>query len=51
MEESLANLGLDYVDLYLVHHPRLCQGDIPGTWKQIEELHKLGMAKSIGVSK
>jgi len=49
-EESLAKIGVDYVDLYLVHNPRLCNGDIPGTWRQMEEIYKLGYAKTIGVS-
>ena len=44
-------LGLDYVDLYLIHHPRLCDGDIRGTWKEMEKLKKEGLVKSIGVSK
>lgn len=42
---------MDHVDLYLIHHPRVTQGDIPGAWKQMEELHKEGKVKSIGVSK
>lgn len=48
--ESLQKLGLDYVDLYLVHSPRLCDGDIRGTWKEMEKLKKEGLVKSIGVS-
>ena len=50
-EESLDKLGLEYVDLYLIHNARFVKGDIPGAWKQMEELHKLGYAKTIGVSK
>ena len=50
-EESLAMLGLEFVDLYLIHNPRHCKGDVPGFWKQMEELYKLGYAKRIGVSK
>ncbi|WWC85463.1 uncharacterized protein L201_000326 [Kwoniella dendrophila CBS 6074] len=49
-EESLSKLGISYIDLYLIHHPRLCKGDIKGTWKKLEELKKLGYVKSIGVS-
>ncbi|WWC97436.1 hypothetical protein V866_004316 [Kwoniella sp. B9012] len=49
-EESLRKLGIEYIDLYLIHHPRLCKGDIEGTWKKMEELKKLGYVKSIGVS-
>lgn len=44
-------LGLDYIDLYLIHSPRLCDGDIRGTWKEMEKLKKEGLVKSIGVSK
>lgn len=51
MNESLEKLGVDHVDLYLIHHPRVTQGDIRGAWKEMEELHKEGKAKSIGVSK
>ncbi|KAJ9098979.1 hypothetical protein QFC20_005797 [Naganishia adeliensis] len=48
--ESLEKLGVDYVDLYLIHSPRLCKGDIAGTWAQFELLKKEGLVKSIGVS-
>jgi diketogulonate reductase-like aldo/keto reductase len=50
-EASLEKLGVSSVDLLLIHHPRLTNGDIPGAWKKMEELHKEGKAKSIGVSK
>lgn len=46
-EESLKKLGLDYVDLYLIHRPR---GDIRGTWKAMEELYEEGKIRAIGVS-
>jgi 2,5-diketo-D-gluconate reductase A len=44
---SLDKLGLDYLDLYLLHRPR---GDVKGSWKAMEELHKEGKIKSIGIS-
>lgn len=46
-ERSLQKLGVDYVDLYLIHRPR---GDIRGSWKAMEELHKAGKIRAIGVS-
>ncbi|MBF0577868.1 aldo/keto reductase [Dysgonomonas sp. GY617] len=46
-EESLNKLGLDYIDLYLIHRPR---GDVKGTWKAMEELYEAGKIKAIGVS-
>lgn len=48
--ESLEKLGLEYVDLYLIHAPRHCKGDIPKAWRAMEELYKMGRAKCIGVS-
>lgn len=51
IQESLEKLGVEYVDLYLIHNSRICNGDIKGAWAQFEEVYKLGYAKSIGVSK
>ena len=34
IETSLANLGTDYIDLYLLHQP---YGDVAGAWKALEE--------------
>jgi diketogulonate reductase-like aldo/keto reductase len=45
---SLGRLGLDYVDLYLVHFPP--PGLLVSTWKKMESIVKQGLAKSIGVS-
>ncbi|KAJ3563985.1 hypothetical protein NP233_g8589 [Leucocoprinus birnbaumii] len=50
IQNSLKNLGVSYVDLYLIHHPRLAVPDIPTAWAQFEEIKKKGLAKSIGVS-
>ena len=38
-------LGVDYVDLYLVHHPRLAVPDIPTAWAQMEKVKADGKAK------
>ncbi len=46
-ETSLNKLGLDYLDLYLIHRPR---GDVKGSWKAMEDLYKEGRIKAIGVS-
>lgn len=43
-------MGLSYVDLYLVHTPRLFAGKIREGWQSIIELHRSGQAKAIGVS-
>lgn len=46
-ETSLKKLGLDYLDLYLIHQP---YGDVYGSWRAMEELYKEGKIKAIGVS-
>lgn len=45
-ETSLAKLGLDYLDLYLIHQP---MGDYMGAWRAIEELYRAGRIRAIGV--
>ena len=45
---SLRRLGLEYVDLYLLHWP--VQGKRLDSWEALEELHDEGLARSIGVS-
>jgi len=49
IKESLANLGLKYLDLYLVHSPS-GSTDLAETWAGMEDVHKEGLTKSIGVS-
>ena len=46
-EKSLKKLGLDYLDLYLIHQPF---GDVYGSWRAMEELYSQGRIKAIGVS-
>ncbi|URN14449.1 aldo/keto reductase [Streptomyces radiopugnans] len=49
-DASLERLGLDYVDLYLIHWPAPKQDRYVETWKALEEIHADGRAKAIGVS-
>jgi diketogulonate reductase-like aldo/keto reductase len=44
---SLKRLGLDYLDLYLIHQP---YGDVYGSWRAMEELYQEGRTRAIGVS-
>ncbi|MDR6891779.1 aldo/keto reductase [Falsarthrobacter nasiphocae] len=50
LEASLERLGLEYVDLYLIHWLQPKQGLYVETWKALIELQKRGLVKSIGVS-
>ena len=50
LEASLSRLGLDYVDLYLIHWPTPKRDLIVETWKEFEKLEEEGLIKSIGVS-
>ena len=49
-DESLTKLGLDYVDLYLIHWPVPGKDAYVDTWKAFQKLHADGRAKAIGVS-
>ena len=49
-EKSLEKLGLDYIDLYLIHWPSPQRSLYVETWKAFEELYKKGRVKAIGVS-
>jgi 2,5-diketo-D-gluconate reductase A len=46
-ERSLERLGLDRVDLYLIHQPL---GDYYSSWRAMEKLHAEGLARAIGVA-
>jgi 2,5-diketo-D-gluconate reductase A len=46
-EASLKRLGLDYVDLYLIHQPL---GDYYSSWRAMQEVNREGLAKAIGVA-
>lgn len=58
IDESLAKLGMDFVDLYLVHWPTASGDRVlfesinkrEDTWRAMEEIYKSGKAKAIGVS-
>jgi len=47
IDTSLKFLGMDYMDMYLLHQP---YGDVLSAWKALEEAQKAGKIKTIGVS-
>jgi 2,5-diketo-D-gluconate reductase A len=49
-DRSLEDLGFDYLDLFLIHWPLPGIGDFTETWQALEEIHRSGRAKAIGVS-
>ncbi|MDA5280199.1 aldo/keto reductase [Streptomyces sp. Isolate_45] len=46
-DTSLRKLGLDHLDLYLIHQP---YGDVYGSWRALEALRGEGLVRAIGVS-
>jgi 2,5-diketo-D-gluconate reductase A len=46
-ETSMTKLGLERLDLYLIHQP---YGDVHGAWRALEELYREGRVRAIGVS-
>ena len=46
-QTSIDKLGVEYLDLYLLHRPR---GDVKGAWQALEDLYQAGKIKAIGIS-
>ncbi|WP_369375026.1 aldo/keto reductase [Streptomyces sp. cg36] len=49
-DASLDKLGLDYIDLYLIHWPRAMRDDYVTVWSAFAEIAESGRAKAVGVS-
>jgi diketogulonate reductase-like aldo/keto reductase len=49
-DDSMVNLGLDYVDMYLIHWPCPRRGLYPETYRALETLYREGKVRAIGVS-
>ena len=50
IEESVLRMGLDYIDLYLIHWPNPSQGRYVEAWRALIEAQKRGLVRHIGVS-
>jgi 2,5-diketo-D-gluconate reductase A len=49
-EDSLRRLGLDYLDLHLIHWPNPSRGLYPEAWRALVDLRERGLVRSVGVS-
>lgn len=50
IEESVARMGLDYIDLYLIHWPNPSQGQFVEAWQALVDAQQAGVVRHIGVS-
>lgn len=50
LHRSLDLLGMDYVDLYMIHWPAPKRGLYTESWRALEDLHDEGLVRSIGMS-
>jgi len=49
-DRTMATLGFDYLDLFLIHWPLPNVGDYVETWRAIEEIYRSGRCRAVGVS-
>lgn len=49
-DESMKKLGLDYLDLFLIHWPSKTSEELFDSWRALEKLYKDGLVRAIGVS-
>ncbi len=47
---TLADLGFEYLDLFLIHWPLPAVGDFVETWRAMEEIYRSGRCRAVGVS-